>query len=406
MSTPTCRVCGGVAVPFLDLGQQPLSNHFAKPADVSDFRFHLEVGACTDCTMVQLLHEVPRELMFRADYPYLSSGSTRMAGHFGEAARRALARGPRGSDAFVVELGCNDGVFLRHVAAAGVRHLGVEPSAEVASRAAAQGVDVRVAFFDEALAREIRDEHGPATLVYAANTLCHIPYVGSVLAGVAALLADDGVFQFEDPYIGDILDKVSFDQFYDEHFYYFGAHSVQRLARRCGLELVDVEPLAVHGGELRYTLARAGSRRPGDVVERTVERERRTGVTDPARLAAYARLVRANADELVGLLRTARDRGETVAGYGATAKSATVLNYCGIGPDLVPVIYDSTPAKQGLVAPGSLIPVEPSSAFRREYPTYALLFAWNHAEEIMANEPGFREGGGRWLRYVPSVGVV
>ncbi|GAB3078365.1 class I SAM-dependent methyltransferase [Nocardioides zeae] len=406
MSEPArCRVCGEGLAPFLDLGEQPLSNDFATAEESSDFRFHLEIAACTGCTMVQMVHEVPRELMFREDYPYLSSGSTHMAEHFEAAARDALERELRIDDPFVVELGCNDGVYLKHVAAAGVRHLGVEPSAAVARRAASLGVDVRVDFFDEELAREVRAKEGPAKVVFAANTLCHIPYIGSVLAGVEALLHDDGVFCFEDPYLGDILATTAFDQFYDEHFYYFSVHSVQAMARRHGLELVDVAPQAVHGGELRYTLARAGARTPAPAVEAALEQERAAGVTDPARLREFGERVRTNADELVAVLEEARAAGRSVAAYGATAKSATVLNYCGIGPDLVPVVYDSSPTKQGRVTPGSGIPVVPSEGFRASYPDIALLFAWNHATEIRAKEQGFADAGGSWLTYVPRVQV-
>ena len=265
MNASGCRICGGGLQPFLDLGPQPLSSHFGTTADPGGFRFLLEVGSCADCSMVQLIHEVPRELMFREDYPYLSSGSVWMGEHFRAAAELALANELTGPNPFAVELGCNDGVFLKHLAAAGVRHLGVEPSAEVAQRAGALGVDVRVDFFDEELAREVRATSGPADLVYAANTLCHIPYISSVLTGVEALLGDDGVFVFEDPYLGDILRKTSFDQIYDEHFYYFSAHSVLEMARRAGLELVDVVPLEVHGGE---TPVHLGASRVADIERR------------------------------------------------------------------------------------------------------------------------------------------
>ncbi|MBH0243755.1 SAM-dependent methyltransferase, partial [Streptomyces cavourensis] len=110
--------------------------------------------------------------------------------------------------------------------------------------------------------------------------------------------------------------------------------------------------------------------------------------------------------ELVRLLEKLRAEGRTVVGYGATAKSATVINYCGIGPDLVPFICDSTPAKQGRLTPGMHIPVQPPEEFSKPYPDYALLFAWNHAQEIMAKEQGFREAGGRWILYVPEVHIL
>ncbi|MGF1646461.1 MAG: methyltransferase domain-containing protein [Kineosporiaceae bacterium] len=406
MTQYRCRVCAGPLEQFLDLGTQPLSDRFVEPGRIGgEFVYQLAVGACRDCTMVQLVQEVPREEMFGDEYPYVSSGSATMRAHFGRLAERFLRTELTGRDPFVVELGCNDGVFLRHIADAQVRHLGVEPSASVAREAAKLGVDVRVDFFDADLAQEILATSGPADVVYAANTLCHIPYVDSVLRGVRTLLSDTGVFVFEDPYFSEILDRASYDQIYDEHFYLFTATSIRNLARRSGLMLADVEPIGVHGGELRYTLVKEGARTPAPAVAETVEREHRTGVTDPARLRDFAEVVGRNSHDLRRLLERLREDGSRVLGYGATAKSATVLNYCGIGPDLIEAICDSTPAKQGRLTPGSHIPVWPSEEFRADYPDHAVLFAWNHAEEIMGKEAAFREAGGRWITYVPRVRV-
>ncbi len=178
------------------------------------------------------------------------------------------------------------------------------------------------------------------------------------------------------------------------------------MARRSGFELVGVERLPVHGGEVRYTLARAGARRRSPAVDELLAAEASAGVTDLATLRGFAARVERTRDELVELLTGLRDKGATVAGYGATAKSATVLNYCGIGPELVPFICDTTPAKQGRLTPGSGIPVRGPEAFAGPYPEYAVLFAWNHAEEIMAKERAFREAGGRWILYVPEVRLV
>jgi methylation protein EvaC len=415
MST-LCRICGGEVERVLDLGQQPLSDLFLLPeADVSDGPprgaakqvFRLELGACGSCAMVQLMEEVPRDAMFGAHYPYRSGGSSVMRRHFEEMADRLLA-GEWGSrpDPFIVEIGSNDGTMLKKVAAAGVRHLGVEPSSGIAETALAEGVEVLTAFFEEATARKIADEHGLANVIYSANTICHIPYLGSILDGVALLLADDGVFVFEDPYLGDIVDLVSFDQIYDEHFFLFSATTVDRAARRHGLELVDVERLAVHGGEVRYTLAKAGSREAAPAVGSLLEEERERKLHEPATLRAFAEKVAANAAELVTLLKQLRAEGKSVIGYGATAKSATVTNYCGIGPELVPVVVDTTPEKQGRLTPGVGIPVSPAARFRDPYPDYALLFAWNHATEIQEQEQEFRERGGKWIVYVPRVEIV
>ncbi|MFC4534490.1 methyltransferase domain-containing protein [Sphaerisporangium dianthi] len=401
-----CRICGGRVTEFFDFGRQPLSDAFLEKPPADEFFYRLAVGSCASCTMVQLMEEVPRDRMFHAGYPYVSSGSSVMRDHFAKAAGRFLETELTGPDPFIVELGCNDGAMLRVVAEAGVRHLGVEPSGGVADLAAAKGVRVRKSFFEEAVAREIRAQDGPADVIYAANTLCHIPYLDSILRGVDALLGPDGVFVFEDPYFLDIVERASFDQIYDEHFYFFTVGSVRAAARPYGLELVDVERLPVHGGEARYTLARAGARTPAPAVAELLAEEQARELTAEATLAAFGARVERARERLVTLLTELKGQGRRVAGYGATAKSATVLNYCGIGPGLIPFICDSTEAKQGTVTPGSHIPVRGPEAFADPYPDYAVLFAWNHAAEIMAKETAFEQAGGKWITYVPEVRVV
>ena len=402
-----CRICGGEVIEFMDFGEQPVSDCFLSPDSTTPEHFYrLKVGACSACTMVQLVHEVPRERMFHDNYPYHSSGSVRMRDHFRDVARCFLATELARDDSFIVELGCNDGVMLKTVAQAGIRHLGVEPSGGVADVTAAQGIRVRKDFFEESTAREIVAADGQAQVIYAANTLCHIPYMGSVLRGVEALLAPDGVFVFEDPYFGDIVRRTSFDQIYDEHFYYFTARSVQAMACHHGLELVNVERLPVHGGEVRYTLARNGVRRPSAAVAALLAEEEEADLTARRTLEQFRTDVLTVREELTSLLRDLRSRGKDIVGYGATAKSATVLNYCGIGPELISYVTDSTSAKQGRLTPGSHIPVVPPQRFADAYPDYAVLFAWNHSAEIMAKEQPFQDAGGRWIRYVPEVRVV
>ncbi|ALG09455.1 class I SAM-dependent methyltransferase [Kibdelosporangium phytohabitans] len=405
--TSQCRICDGIVQEFFDFGRQPLSDAFAEPAKAGDneFFFRLATGICASCSMVQLMEEVPREEMFHEDYPYLSSGSSFMREHFGKLAERFRATELTGPDPFIVELGCNDGIMLKALAEAGIRHLGVEPSGGVADLAAAKGITVRKDFFEEAVASDIRAKQGPADVIYAANTLCHIPYMGSILRGVVNLLAPKGVFVFEDPYFADIVQRTSFDQVYDEHFFFFTAQSVREMARLHGLELVDVERIPVHGGEVRYTLALAGARTPSAAVAELVAAEQEQKLTEFATLEAFGANVRKIRDDLVSLLRELKDKGQRVVGYGATAKSATVLNLCGIGPDLIEFISDTSSTKQGRVTPGSHIPVKPPTEFAARYPDYAVLFAWNHAEEIMAKEQDFRAAGGRWIQYVPNVHV-
>lgn len=401
-----CRICGGSVRPCLDFGRQPISNAYPLPEDVgTEKTFRLAVGVCDTCTMVQQVEEVPREYMFREDYPYRSSESAFMRTHFEAAADLLLASRPAEGPPFVVEIGSNDGIMLRRIAEAGARNLGVDPSEAASVVARDKGVDVLVEFFEESTARRIRNEYGPADVVYSANAFSHISYIDSVLKGVEALLTEDGVFVFEERYLGDILSTNAFDQIYDEHVHLFAARSVKEMMRRFGLELVDVERLPVHGGSVRYTTVRPGRRSPSVRLGLMLEEEKELGLDQQATFLRLGDRITRIGDDLTRFLRRLREEGRTVVGYGATAKSTTVTNSFGIGPDLVPYVYDSTQEKQGRIMPGSHIPIVPSESFPNPYPDYALLFAWNHAEEIIANERGFLKAGGQWILYVPEVHV-
>ncbi|MER7481312.1 class I SAM-dependent methyltransferase [Streptomyces sp. NPDC126510] len=402
-----CRICGGPVREFFDFGRQPVSDVFPAPADVGTEHFYrLAVGFCEDCTMVQQLEEVSREKMFPADYPYRSSGSSLMGQHFEATAAHFLATELAGADPFYVEIGCNDGIMLNSVRAAGVRHLGVDPAAHAAQTAGASGSRVHIGFFEESTAHRIRETEGAAQLVFSANTISHIAYIDSVFAGVHALLAEGGVFVFEDRYLGDIVTHTYFDQIYDEHFYLFSARSVQAMARRYGFDLIDVEHLPVHGGTMRYTTARSGERPVRPSVSRQLSYEHDQKLAESATYASFGARIESHCAQLHVLLTDLKAQGKRVVGYGATCKSATVTNYCAIGPDLISAVCDSTPDKQHRVTPGSHIPIVPSASFTAPYPDYAVLFAWNHAAEIMAKEQSFKAAGGRWILYVPDIHVV
>jgi len=404
----SCFVCHAYVDEFLDLGQQPLSDAFPSPDDdpADEYFFRLALGRCMSCTMVQLVEVPPAERMFHEAYPYRSAGSSVMRDHFAGTARTLAARELSGRDPFAVEIGSNDGTFLAALAARGIRHLGIDPSGSAAAEAAARGVRVRVAFFDEQVARDVRREHGAADLVFSANAVSHDHRIGAIFLGVRELLSEHGVFVFEDPYLGSILEATAFDQIIDEHVLFFTAHSVRTLAERAGMELVDVERVPVHGGQVRYSVAHRGARPVSPSVADLLTEEKASGLTGTEVLRDFAVRVEHRRNELVALLTSLRDNGARIVAYGATAKSATVTNYCGLGPDLVTAVIDATPGKQGRLTPGTRIPVAPPSDFGPGRADYALMFAWNHAEEIMAKERDFGEHGGRWVFYVPDVHVV
>jgi methylation protein EvaC len=400
-----CLVCGGTLVPVISLGRQPIANAFLTAERFADeFFYELKVGQCSACHLVQLIDLVDPSKLFHEEYAFFSGTSQAMASHF-----ERFANGVRerhfGTDPFVVEIGSNDGIMLRHFADAGIRHLGVEPSANVAEVARSRGVRTVSRFFDDELARQIADEDGQADAVLGANVICHIPDLHGVIRGVKRLLKPSGVFIFEDPYLGDIVAKTSYDQIYDEHVYYFSTVALQRLFDAHGMEIVDVEHQPVHGGEVRYTVGHRGgtvSARVGQLLAA----ERSSGLDRIGTFEELRGRIERSRERLVDLLRRCRADGGRVVGYGATSKSTTVTNYCGIGPELVEYISDTTPIKQGKFSPGMHIPVRPYTEFQRDPPAYALLFAWNHAAEITRKESAYLAAGGRFIVYVPEVGFL
>jgi methylation protein EvaC len=407
-SNGRCRVCSAEIAPFMSFGRMPIANGFLKREETgNEYFFELAPAFCSACGIFQLMEQPQPEKMFHEQYAFYSSTSRYMQAHF-EAFANAVINGVLAghNDSFVVELGSNDGIMLRHFQQRGFRHLGIEPSANVADVARGQGISTISAFFDRTLADDVVTEHGGADAILAANVMCHIPDLPGVAAGVQRLLKPNGVFIFEDPYLGDMIAKTSYDQIYDEHVFIFSAGSVQRAFAPFGLELVDVMPQVTHGGSMRYTLAPKGSRQISKKVNEQLAKEAVLGLD---RAETYVRF-KANCENsraaLMQTLERLRQQEKRVVGYGATSKSTTVINYCGITPDHVEFISDITPIKQGRLSPGAHIPVKAYCEFAKRYPDYALLFAWNHAAEIREKEAGFVAAGGRWIVYVPEVAIV
>jgi methylation protein EvaC len=402
-----CLICRNSVEEFISFGRMPIANGFLTQEQIPDeYFFELAVGFCPTCTMVQLLHLVEPQKMFHENYAFFSSTSTRMATHFEAMAADVKATYLTRSDPFVVELGSNDGIMLQHFAKAGIRHLGVEPSANVARVAMERGIRTITRFFDEALAREIVAENGQASALLGTNVMCHIPTFHSVVAGAALLLEPNGVLVFEDPYLGDIVEKISYDQIYDEHAFYFSVSSLTYVFDKHGMEIIDVAPQHVHGGSMRYTVAHKGAYAVSAAVNAQRAHEEALGLHRLSTFVELAKRIDASRTQLRAKLEELRAGGKRVVGYGATSKSTTVTNYCAITPDLVEFISDTTPIKQGKLSPGTHIPVRAYAEFRKNPPEVALLFAWNHSEEIMAKEEAYRAAGGSWLVYVPEVRIL
>jgi methylation protein EvaC len=404
---PRCLICRETIEPFISFGKMPIANGFLTESQIAkEYFFELKVGFCSKCFMVQLTELVDREKMFHEHYAFFSSTSVRMAEHFKRFSEDVQSGYLLSDDPFVVEIGSNDGIMLQNFSGKGIRHLGIEPSTNVAKVAIEKDINTISKFFDEKVAREIVAEYGQADAFLGANVMCHIPYLHSVFAGIKLLLKPRGVLIFEDPYLGDIVEKTSYDQVYDEHAFYFSVSSVSYVAARHGLELIDVVPQNVHGGSMRYIIGHIGIYVVSDAVACQRQKEMEMELVKHETYIRLRRNIESSRAQLMSILRDLKQKGKRVVGYGATSKSTTVTNYCGITPDLVEFISDTTPIKQGKLSPGAHIPVKSYESFASSYPDYALLFAWNHGEEIIAKEQKFLEAGGRFLVYVPEVKVL
>jgi methylation protein EvaC len=396
-----CRICEHTIGPFMTFGRMPIANGFLMPEQFgNEYFFELKPAFCDKCLTFQIEEQPEAEMMFHDQYAFFSRTSAHMQRHFKAYAEWVSEHHLRGDDSFVVEIGSNDGIMLENFARCGIRHLGVEPSANVADEARKHGVNTIVRFFGPETAAEIVKEYGKADALVAANVMCHIPDMHGIAKGAEMLLKPDGVLIFEDPYLGAMIEKTSYDQIYDEHVFIFSALSVANIFGLYGFELIDLIKQETHGGSMRYVLARKGERSKSPAVETILGEERAACLHLPKTYEKFRKACEESKERLVRLLVAEKVAGRRVVGYGATSKSTTILNYCCIGPDLIEFISDTTPIKQGKFSPGMHIPVKPYAAFVERFPDTALLFAWNHKVEIMDKEKSFTANGGKWLTHI------
>jgi methylation protein EvaC len=408
MSEEICRISGAPLTKVLGFGLQPLGNGFLDSTDFNgEYFFPMEIGYSEVSMMLQLIQQPLPEKMFHDHYAFFSSTSKFMTKHFEDFANQVLESDYlEGASPFIVELGCNDGIMLKNFAELDINHLGIEPSLNVAQEANKKGVRTVSEFFTEELAEIIVKEYGKADVFLAANVMCHIPEIVGVVKGIKKLLKPSGVVMFEDPYLGDIVNKISYDQIYDEHVFLFSALSIQYLFGLHGLELIDVLPQKTHGGSMRYVLAHKGVYSVKASVDKLIFQEKSQGLDKISTFVKFSRNVEQSKSELLALLKDLKSKGKTIAGYAATSKSTTILNYCGIGSNLIEFICDTTPIKQGKFSPGMHIPVVPYEKFKTNPPDYAFIFAWNHMDEIMEKEKDFLALGGKWITHVPNVKII
>jgi methylation protein EvaC len=402
-----CWVCENEIEPFMTFGKQPIANNFLEKKDFNkEYFFEMETAFCEKCYSFQLKNQPTPEQMFNENYAFFSGTSKLMAEHFKEFSSMVFDYIDNDNDPFVVEIGSNDGIMLSNFANKGIKHLGIDPSENVVNVSKEKGINAVVDFFDYDVARRTVNEYGKASAFIAANVMCHIPYINSIVDGINELMKDDGVVIFEDPYLGEVIKKTTYDQIYDEHTFLFSAHSVQEIFKKRDFELIDLHPQETHGGSMRYVLARKGAYKINKSVFKILEQEKLQGLTSHSTFLKFKESCEDYKTNLLTLLENLKASGKSISGYAATSKSTTIINYCGITTEHIDCIYDTTPIKQNKFSPGAHIPVKPHSEFKNNYPDYALLFGYNHAKEIFAKEHDFESKGGKWIMYVPDIKII
>ena len=391
----------------MSFGKMPIANGFLDSTDFErEYFYELKPMFCENCLTFQISEQPDPEKMFHQNYAFFSRTSNRMVNHFKSYADWVTEQYLTNVDPFVVEIGSNDGSMLKNFSRKNIRHLGIEPSSNVAEEARKHGVNTLCSFFNLTTAQKIASEHGYADALIAANVMCHIPDLHGLAQGIDHLLNPMGVLVFEEPYLGDMIKNTAYDQIYDEHVYIFSAHSVINIFSKHGFELINIKPQSTHGGSMRYILARKGKRAVSPSIEKQLNYEDKNNLHIRSTYDLFREKCELSRKDLVSILQQQKNDGRRVVGYAATSKSTTVLNYCGIGPDLINFISDTTPIKQGKYSPGVHIPVLPYEELQNGYPDTLLLFAWNHKTEIMEKESSFLEKGGEWIIYVPDVTLI
>jgi len=401
----TCRACeGGNLFMYLQLGNHPAANAFPSSDQLNEpeQKWPLDTHVCLDCGLIQVPDQLPAD--FFVDYLYIPSASDTMHQHFRRLARHFKQRLITAPNQRVVDIGCNDGLLLAACRDEQLETLGVDPAANIAELARAKGVDVFNEYFTAESSRRILDRYGPAQVIVTTNTFNHIDNLHGFMEGVATLLAPGGTFVIEVPQAVTCIIDNEFDTVYHEHLSVFSVASVAALGKFFSLEVVDIDELPIHGGSMRLYLRRDGPATPA--VAQWLDKERAAKLFDRATYVAHAARVEKIRADLMALLHDLKRQGKRLAGYGAPAKGNTLLNYYGIGPDLLDFLADRNVLKHGRYSPGMHIPVVSPDRIAEEKPDYLLILAWNFGEEIMEQQAAFRARGGKFILPIPEPRVV
>jgi SAM-dependent methyltransferase len=406
-----CRNCASeLTRQLIDLGAAPPSNAYLTRAQLRapEKTYPLLVMVCDSCWLVQTQDFTQADELFAADYAYFSSFSTSWLKHAERYVAAMIDRFELGPESTIVEVASNDGYLLQYVKTRGMRCLGIEPTASTARAAREKGIETREVFFGRIKGVELAAEGWRADLTAANNVLAHVPDIVDFLEGFAHLLKPRGVATFEFPHLLNLLRENQFDTVYHEHFSYLSLSAVERVSKRAGLQLFDVEELPTHGGSLRVYAQRSdtGTHKTSPAIGRMLQSETVAGLTSATGFADFQTRAEKVKDDFIAFLIDAKRNGKRVAAYGAAAKGNTLLNFAGIRPDLIPYVVDRNPAKQGKFMPGSRIPIVDEARIDADRPDFIVILPWNLKTEVMQQLERARSWGARFVTAVPSLEIA
>ncbi|MDH3386403.1 MAG: class I SAM-dependent methyltransferase [Gammaproteobacteria bacterium] len=403
-----CRLCGARNLEcVLELTPTPPANAMvpAKLLDQAQQCYPIDVYFCESCHHAQLLDIIDPSYLFE-EYVYVSGTSSANVDHFRRYADQVIGVAGLEPGDLVVEIGSNDGTMLRFFKDAGMQVLGIDPAQSIAEAATADGIETLPEFFTPELAERIRREHGPIKVVVANNVCAHIDDLESAVTAARILIKPAGVFVFQVSYLLDVYEKTLFDTMYHEHVDYHRVGPLQPFFERLGMKLWDTYRMEAQGGSLRGYVSMAES----DVavqpsVSEMMAQEAAAGLDAPTTLRNFARSINRSGTELMSLLTGLKSRGHSIAGYGAPAKSTTLMYHFGLGPEVIDYIVEDNPLKHGMYTPGLHIPVVSTDALYEKRPDYVVILAWNFAEPIISMHRKFTQQGGRFIVPLPLLGI-
>ena len=409
--TLSCSFCNGFALhQIMDFGQVALAGGFLKPERSAEEKYYpLRLHFCQDCYAVQIVDVVNAEVLFH-DYFYFSSSIRTLRDHFESYASELTARFLKPSTAKVLEFGCNDGVLLKPLADQGIKTvIGVDPATNVVSTIQDPRIHVINDFFNEATAERVVAEFGPLDMVMANNVYAHIPDIQGTTQAIWNVLSDEGVFVFEVHYLGKVINELQYDMIYHEHLYYYSLISAIKHFERYGMTVFDVKPVPVHAGSMRFYVCKNGSQWSQQIsaeVTALINEELKQGFHMPGTYERFASDVASRKEALMALLAQLKRDGHRIAGYGASGRANTMIQYCGIDHEHLDYMIDDAPAKNGFCTPGSHFEIFPSDVLKQEgAPHYLLLFAWSFRDEIVKRNPEYFAKGGKMIVPLPEVSV-